>query len=260
MEAPAPPTAARTPRAGPTLPANPFGDLDARDLSSFVECTLYEIDGDGDDTDPDFPIHVTAPERPRPRAAAAPARAGAPTPATGPQARGRRGRAIALCAACACLGLGVAFLIRRPQAIAEQAPASSRLGRQSATRAAAPAPAREATAPVVEPIVAEVQPEAPAAPSSAAVEAPATRLKTARLIIGSSPPGAAIAVNGEPFGAAPTRLEVPRFAEVEIEATLAGYVPWKKTVYVRQAETRIGTSLKRVAAEATDDDAKPTEP
>jgi hypothetical protein len=108
--------------------------------------------------------------------------------------------------------------------------------------------------PVVQPLEA-----APAAvpPAAALVEEPAPRKKTATLIIGSSPPGAEIAVNGEPLGVAPARFEVARFADVEIEARLAGYVPWKKTVYVHRAETRIGTSLRPVEPQPSGDDDEP---
>jgi PEGA domain-containing protein len=227
-------------RASSTLPANPFADLDARDLGSFIECTLYET-SDDEDTDPDFPIYVAAPERPPPRPAATPNRAPAPPAAPASSTRGPRRRALALWAGCACLGLGAAFELRRPPATAEQARPPAR---DTAPLAQAPVPARQAPAPVVEPIATEVHAEASAPPPPAVAEERAPRKNTATLIIGSSPPGAEIAVDGEPLGAAPTRLEVPRFAQVEIEATLAGYAPWKKTIYVRRAETRIGTSLR----------------
>ena len=68
-------------------------------------------------------------------------------------------------------------------------------------------------------------------------------------------------MNGEALGTAPIRVEVPRYREIELRATLSGYLPWKKRVYVRQVETRVGTSLTRVetettnATETTDDEA-----
>ena len=286
MEAPAPPTSARTPRAALTLPANPFGDLEAQDLSSFVECTLYET-GDDADTDPDFPIYVAAPDRPAPRYAATPpraaprpaptavTRAASPTAAARSSKRAAHGPALALCAAGAFIGLGAATVLRWPSAIADQRDVVRPTAQPAAPGATPPArPPRppEPPAPVVEPIAPGIEAEgraalpvvAAAAPMAAAAEPAAEeelvpRKKTATLIIGSSPRGAEIAVNGEPLGIAPTRLEVPRYEEVEIRATLAGYVPWKKTIYVRRAETRVGTSLTPVKTEPADEDEGPAD-
>src|SRR4029077_16311778 len=50
-------------------------------------------------------------------------------------------------------------------------------------------------------------------PEAAAAVAPARRRKTATLIVGSSPPGAEILLDGEALGAAPTRVEGPGLRE-----------------------------------------------
>jgi hypothetical protein len=68
---------------------------------------------------------------------------------------------------------------------------------------------------------------------------------TATLVVGSSPPHAEITVNGQGQGFTPKRISVSRFESVSIRVSLAGYAPWKKSVYVREAETRLGTTLVR---------------
>ena len=64
-------------------------------------------------------------------------------------------------------------------------------------------------------------------------------------------------MNGQAQGFTPKRIEVSRFESVTIRVSLAGYAPWKKTVYMRQPETRLGTTLihadggKRAAGRST---------
>jgi hypothetical protein len=65
----------------------------------------------------------------------------------------------------------------------------------------------------------------------------------ATLIVDSSPPGAAISVNGQPLGAAPRRLPTSRYEHVSIRATLAGYTPWTKKVYLSEATTKVTAQL-----------------
>jgi hypothetical protein len=65
----------------------------------------------------------------------------------------------------------------------------------------------------------------------------------ATLIVGSSPPHAEITVNGQPQGFTPKRISVSRYESVSIHVALAGYAPWKKTIYVRQEETHLGMQL-----------------
>jgi PEGA domain-containing protein len=65
----------------------------------------------------------------------------------------------------------------------------------------------------------------------------------ATLIVGSSPAGAAISVNGQALGAAPRRLPTSRYEHVSIRATLAGYSPWTKKVYLTEATTKVTAQL-----------------
>ena len=65
----------------------------------------------------------------------------------------------------------------------------------------------------------------------------------ARLIIASVPPRAHIKMNRRAVGAAPRQLNTNRFEQVRIDASLPGYQPWSKTLYLRQAETKIDVEL-----------------
>jgi len=65
----------------------------------------------------------------------------------------------------------------------------------------------------------------------------------ATLIVGSSPAGAAISVNGQALGAAPRRVPTARYEQVSIRATLAGYPPWTKKVYLSEATTKVTAQL-----------------
>jgi hypothetical protein len=81
-----PGTETRAPAASFTLPANPLSDLEAGDLSSFVECTLFEADHDAEPDEPaandaKTPVMIAAepnPAAPRPAPAAQAAEADAP--------------------------------------------------------------------------------------------------------------------------------------------------------------------------------------
>ncbi|HSI35284.1 MAG: PEGA domain-containing protein [Phycisphaerae bacterium] len=48
---------------------------------------------------------------------------------------------------------------------------------------------------------------------------------TQRVFIGSTPPGAGVAVDGVPCGVTPTRVDLDRAAEHDLRLTLAGYEP-----------------------------------
>jgi hypothetical protein len=65
----------------------------------------------------------------------------------------------------------------------------------------------------------------------------------ATLIVASSPPGAAISVNGQGLGAAPRRLPTARYEQVSIRATMAGYAPWTKKVSLSEATTKVTAQL-----------------
>jgi hypothetical protein len=63
------------------------------------------------------------------------------------------------------------------------------------------------------------------------------------LVIDSSPPGAQIRVNRAPVGPAPKHLDAMRYERVTIKASLKGYQPWSKNVYLREAETKVDIQL-----------------
>jgi hypothetical protein len=69
------------------------------------------------------------------------------------------------------------------------------------------------------------------------------RRPPATLVVGSSPPHGEIKVNGQRQGQAPQRIAVPRYQTALIEISMPGYATWKKEVYVRQPEMRIGMQL-----------------
>ncbi len=191
-----PTTEKRVPGASFTLPANPLSDLNASDLASFIDSTLFESD-DEDATaeraarDESAPIERLVPGRPvevlpEPTSPtivdeAAPARAAAPLPSpllAMPAPRGTRlllvrARRIARRAApyllCIAGGLVIGQMIRRP---ATPAPAAAAVQPKTDPPAAAPAEAKQEAAPVAAP--AEAKQEAPpvAAPAEAKQEAP----------------------------------------------------------------------------------------
>jgi hypothetical protein len=64
-----------------------------------------------------------------------------------------------------------------------------------------------------------------------------------KLAVSSTPPGAQITVNRVAAGAAPQKLDVSRFEAVQIRATLKGYQPWNKTVYLKEADAKLDIPL-----------------
>jgi hypothetical protein len=70
------------------------------------------------------------------------------------------------------------------------------------------------------------------------------RRPPATLVVGSSPPHGEIKVNGQRQGQAPQRISVPRYQTALIEISMPGYTTWKKEVYVREHEMRIGMQLR----------------
>jgi len=65
----------------------------------------------------------------------------------------------------------------------------------------------------------------------------------AKVTIASVPPRAHIKMNRRAIGAAPRHFNTNRFEQIRIDASLPGYQPWSKTVYLRQAETKIDVEL-----------------
>ena len=69
------------------------------------------------------------------------------------------------------------------------------------------------------------------------------RRPRAALAVSSTPPGAQISVNHVAAGAAPKRIDVQRFEQVQIRATLKGYQPWNKTLYLKEADAKLDIQL-----------------
>lgn len=65
----------------------------------------------------------------------------------------------------------------------------------------------------------------------------------ARLRIVSTPPGAAVSVNGRGAGKTPLLLPVMRFEAARIDVRLAGHKPWRQTVYVKESQQDVGATL-----------------
>jgi hypothetical protein len=63
------------------------------------------------------------------------------------------------------------------------------------------------------------------------------------LVVSSTPPGAHIAVNRVAAGTAPKQIDVQRYEKVPIKATLKGYQPWTKTIYLKDTEAKIDIQL-----------------
>jgi hypothetical protein len=63
------------------------------------------------------------------------------------------------------------------------------------------------------------------------------------LVLTSSPPGAQLTVNRVVIGTTPKQIEVSRFEKFPIRASLKGYQPWTKSVYLKQPETKIDIAL-----------------
>ena len=82
----------------------------------------------------------------------------------------------------------------------------------------------------------------------------------ARVVVTSSPPGAIIKMNKHRFGSAPRKISTMRFEHVRIEASLPGYHPWRKTVYLKEPESRIDVTLVAIAKPSARRAAAPSAP
>ena len=87
-----------------------------------------------------------------------------------------------------------------------------------------------------------VEPGAPFALNEKLTRPPAT------VSIDSSPPGAAIVINGRAHGLTPAQLELFRYERISIKLTLAGHAPFEKAIYLKSPETKIAAELARTAA------------
>jgi hypothetical protein len=66
----------------------------------------------------------------------------------------------------------------------------------------------------------------------------------ATLAVTSSPPGAQISINRVAAGAAPKQIDVQRYEQLQIKATLKGYQPWTKRVYLKDTESKLDVQMK----------------
>ncbi len=65
----------------------------------------------------------------------------------------------------------------------------------------------------------------------------------ATLVVSSSPPGAAISLNGHPIGTAPRRVPTLRYEHLTIKASLPGYAPWTKKIYLTAETLQVSATL-----------------
>ncbi len=169
----------RAPGAAYTLPANPLGALQAEDLASFIDSTLFEIDDEEaaaeraapPSTEIELPIDEMAVASDTSSAVAASAApiaiAGTERtsviPARGPTAKRSAAERLALPAMCLVVGLAIGHLWLSPARKSSPPPA-----RDDRPAAAAPTP----PAPIVAPAPTTPVPPGPAGPVVAAPAAP----------------------------------------------------------------------------------------
>jgi PEGA domain len=296
----------QAPSAAFTLPANPLSDLEAGDLSSFIECTLFEADGDLEAS----PERAASDEAKTPHALV---EDGAVKPATpevsrsdasvgdvAPHAQLRhRLMQAAPYALCTVIGVLVGAILRtsppppraarEPQAVAVPAIVVPPVIAPIAPAPTAPAPERAPTPIAARPSGAcavSVTTEPPDAvvlwgaqelghtPLTRAVvpcggatmtlrheryrdiKRPVTaqpartlviderlRRPMGTLMLTSSPARATFTVNQQALGPGPRKLSTWRFETVHVEATLPGYLPWKRTFYFKEEMTKLNAQL-----------------
>jgi hypothetical protein len=197
-----------------TLPANPLSDLDAAELASFVELTLLESRAQAD-VEPTLLV-------------------GPPAPATRSAARLVAARQIARRAApyASCVFVGLLFGLAigsgsKPVRVA----GAPGLAPPPVTRPPLTGSAPENDPPISSPDVVDTQRPLPPA---------------ATLVVTSFPPRALIKLNKRRMGRTPREISTTRFERVRIEASLPGYKPWKKTLYLEEAESKVDVTLVRI--------------
>jgi hypothetical protein len=272
---PLPRPEARVPGAAMTLPANPLSDLDAADLATFIEHTLLESSAQADQTQTRIAPSARArrwhgrdariagarrtARRVAPYAAcliagvvvgfaarsgsrpapvvAAPAVAAAPAPVR-PATPAPPEDEPPIFAPRDC----IARVTTRP-AGAEVSWGDIALGASPIERAAIPCGTavvtfrRERYAEATLTITTER--------GRGAVVAHRLQRPAAKMVVTSSPPNALIKLNKRRLGRAPRDVNAQRFERVRLEASLPGYQPWKKTVYLEEAESNVDVRLVR---------------
>lgn len=66
---------------------------------------------------------------------------------------------------------------------------------------------------------------------------------TSRLQVSSTPPGAAVLLNGRVMGKTPTTISVQRFERLQVELRLGGHRPWKNNLYLKEPQRGIEATL-----------------
>ncbi len=269
---PLPRPEARVPGAALTLPANPLSDLDAADLATFIEHTLLESSARADQTQ----TRVASPA-PAARSADRIARARRIARRAAPYASclivgvvvgfaARPGAKPAPVVAAPTVVVAPAVVppptpeapedeppifaprdciarVTTKPAGAEVSWGDIALGASPIERAAIPCGTavvtfrRERYAEATRTITTER--------GRNAVVAQRLQRPAAKVVVTSSPPNAFIKLNKHRLGRAPRDISAQRFERVRIEASLPGYQPWKKTVYLEEAESKIDVRLVR---------------
>jgi hypothetical protein len=88
-------------------------------------------------------------------------------------------------------------------------------------------------------------------PGRSAIVAERLYRPPAKLVVISSPPRALIKLNKHRLGPAPRKINTLRFEHVRLEASLPGYQPWKKTLYLKEAESTVDVALVPLSRPAT---------
>ena len=244
-----------------TLPANPLSDLDAADLASFVDLTLLETSAAADaPSEPAFerPRRIARRVAPyaacvlaglllgmvfRPGSKPAPATppthvdvpaAPAPPPAVPPPTEATQPPAVVRC---------VASVTTTPPGAAVLW-GSAALGTSPIESAAIPCGPAVVT--LRHERYAEVTRTVTAEHGRDAVITERLSRPSAKLLVVSSPPNAVIKLNNHSFGPAPRKIGTLRFEHLRLQASLPGYQPWRKTVYLKEAETTLEVKLTPV--------------
>jgi PEGA domain len=260
----------RVPGAALTLPANPLGDLDAADLASFIDLSLLETSA----VEAAPPALAARAETRQDRARRI-ARRMAPYAAC---AAAMLSLGIALGWASKAAPVAAAAVVSPPPQAAPTAPASSsvqappdgdpipatrncvaRVTTQPAGAAVfwgdtalgsspiqnAAVPCGTATVTLRREHFAEITRTITADRARDTIVTERLRRPPAKLMVTSSPPRAFIRLNKRRIGPTPREIDTPRFERVRIEASLPGYRRWKKTLYVKEAESEVDVRLVR---------------
>jgi hypothetical protein len=240
----------RVPGAAFTLPANPFGDLEAADLASFIEAQLAPETG--------WQMRLHHARRITRRAApyaaclfgglligAALRSLGAPAVAPPPEAAPPAApvpvpvEEVQAPAPRDC----IARVTTRPKG-ATVLWADIELGASPLERVAIPC--GSATVTLRREQYAEVTRTITSTRESPTVVVARLQRPPAKVVVTSSPPNAIIKVNKRRVGPAPSTIDARRFQRVRIEASLRGYRPWRKTLVLTDEESQIDVKLVRV--------------